>query len=256
MTKSDPVKKTWDEYWSRGDPGYTAHKEIVDRAVRFTRGDKDVILEIGAGAGVDAIEIALAGRTVIALDMSDESLKLIRSKAYAAKARVLAVRGDALYLPFKSGSVDLIYHQGVLEHFRKPDRFLAEQRRTMKTTGRIIADVPQTFTLYTIKKKISIARGKWFAGWETQYTPHRLKRTLEQAGFQAIDAYGWGFDFRGFLLLDRIDTLGKNRFGHPVIPRFLRNPIGRLWRRFERSHICDYLRFSIGIVAGRDENRD
>ena len=42
----------------------------------------------------------------------------------------------------------------------------------------MVVDVPQTFHLYTLMKQILIALNRWFAGWETQFTPGELERLL------------------------------------------------------------------------------
>jgi ubiquinone/menaquinone biosynthesis C-methylase UbiE len=140
----------WDKYWQAGDPGDLYHKDITERVLKLTKSLNDIIVEIGSGLGVDAIEIATSGCTVIALDLSREALKLMRGKANANI--VIPVLADALALPFKNDSINLIYHQGVMEHFRDPKKFLQEQYRCLLNNGDIIVDVPQTFTFYTIKK--------------------------------------------------------------------------------------------------------
>jgi len=243
-----PARETWDIYWKSGDPGYQFHKEITDRVKKFSS-LQAVIIEIGSGLGVDAIEIATSGRTVIALDISRNALALMRSRISDRNSEIMPVVADALHLPFRNDSVDLIYHQGVMEHFSDPEHFLAEQIGALKSGGIMLADVPQTFTFYTLRKKWAMRRGKWFAGWETEYTQNRLCRRLRSAGLEIIETYGHGYDIRPLIWLSNLEDLGLKRFGHRILPVFIRRPASRVWRFWESLPISNNLRLCVGAVA-------
>jgi SAM-dependent methyltransferase len=238
---------TWDKYWLSGNPDYPCHPEITKRVLKLTNGPNDIIVEIGSGLGVDAIDISSSCRTVIALDLSREALKLLKSKIEGIK--IIPVLADALSLPFRNDSVDLFYHQGVMEHFPNPAPFLLEQKRSLKSSGVLIVDVPQTFTLYTLNKKWAISRNKWFAGWETQYSPRKLSRLLRSNGFQVKEIYGRGYDLAPLVWIRDIERLGTRRFGRPIIPMILARPISRAWRYWESLGISNYLKHCIGAVA-------
>ena len=256
MPDSSLEKKLWDDYWRRGEPGYAPHNSIIERASEHADGKDSTLAEIGAGAGVDAIALASKGHTVIAVDISMESLRLIKSKIADESLAVIPVNADALFLPFKDGSIDLIYHQGVMEHFKDPLPFLCQQKRALKKGGRLLVDVPQAFTIYTLKKKWAMARNRWFAGWETEYSPGKLRRTLANAGLTIISIYGRDYDFIPLIWLSNIETLGKRRFGRPVVPRFISRPIARIWRTFERFGLSNNIKHSIGAVAIPNEDRN
>jgi SAM-dependent methyltransferase len=251
-----PLKETWDTYWLSGDPGYPHHEAITQRVLANTGNADAIIVEIGSGLGVDAIEIASRGRSVIALDISREALKLMRERIKGKGIDVIAVVGDALNLPFKSGSIDLIYHQGVMEHFLNPSVFLLEQRRSLKSEGILLADVPQTFTWYTLRKKWAIMQKRWFAGWETQYTPRRLRRLLRSGGFRVTEIYGRDYDLNLLIRMSNIEKLGEGRFGHPIIPRLIGRALAGLWRSWEKLAVSNYIKLCIGAVAVKNENRN
>ena len=61
-----------------------------------------------------------------------------------------------------------------IEHIPDDKAVLEEVRRILKPGGHVIVDVPQTFHYYTLGKKLLIALDRWFAGWETQFTPAQL----------------------------------------------------------------------------------
>jgi ubiquinone/menaquinone biosynthesis C-methylase UbiE len=100
------------------------------------------------------------------------------------------VRADALAMPFRTGAFRVVFHQGLLEHFRDPQPLLAEGARITARGGRVVVDVPQTLHPYTAMKQVLIACGAWFAGWETQFTPGRLEALLRREGLSVRRTYG------------------------------------------------------------------
>lgn len=254
MVDTDPQVRVWDNYWKTENPVYGSHKVMLDYIRKHVSTKDSIIMEIGVGSGVDAIEIANVGYTVIALDISRESLKLLISNAKGKPIELIPIIADALNLPFKNNSMDFIYHQGVMEHFKDPLPFLAQHKKALKNGGKMLVDVPQTLTLYTLKKKWAMARNKWFAGWETQYTPVGLHRVLKKAGLKTIEIYGRDYDFILYHWFCNIEELGESRFGRPILPRLISKPISLAWRFIERSWLSGYFKHCIGAVAVQDED--
>jgi SAM-dependent methyltransferase len=158
------------------------------------------VLEVGAGSARDSITLHHAGARVAIVDYSPASLDVARKAADEAGAEILLVRGDALHLPFREGAFDIAFHQGLLEHFRDPMPLLLENRRVLARGGHLLVDVPQAVHPYTVAKKAMILLGRWFAGWETQFTVGQLERLLARSGLRVTAAYGdWmvpGFFYR------------------------------------------------------------
>jgi hypothetical protein len=77
-------------------------------------------LETGSGTGVMSLYLALHQRRVVALDMDQELLKRLRSPL-AEGAWLSGVAADLLHLPFGNDSFDMVFSQGVLEHFDESD---------------------------------------------------------------------------------------------------------------------------------------
>lgn len=183
----------WESYWkghqdldrTYSTGGRLAREILADGPVRGKR-----VLEVGAGSGRDSLALARSGAIAIVLDYSPASLRLVQQQARAQGLPVHLVHADALAMPFRDGSIDIVFHQGLLEHFRDPMPLLRENARITRRGGRAIIDVPQTFHLYTLMKKTLILFNAWFAGWETQFTPKGLEQRVAEAGFTVRRTYG------------------------------------------------------------------
>ncbi len=183
-------KKHWDDFWAasqRLEDVYGTDRRIIQDLSKFIEFRGTRVLEVGAGTGRDAAELATLGARVTALDYSEESLRLMSS---AVGDAVYIVCGDATRLPFRSGSFDVVYHQGLLEHFRDPGEVLDENVRVLGKSGVLLVDVPQKYHYYTVLKHVMMAFGRWFAGWETEFSASNLRRLVESRGMQVLGIYG------------------------------------------------------------------
>jgi len=133
--------------------------------------------------------MASRGASVVSLDYSMPSLEMVRSSVPDG-ADVSLCCGDAFSLPFPDETFDLVFHQGLLEHFRNPGDMLTEHHRVLKPGGHILVDVPQRWHYYTPLKHAMIAAGRWFAGWETEFSPRQLERMLREHSFTVVGTYG------------------------------------------------------------------
>jgi len=239
MKQRESTEQHWDKFWSSGNLDYL--NKITDELEKVSIPGKKII-EIGAGSGSTSIKLAQMGATVTCLDYSQNAVQLIKKNAAANGVSIFCVKADAFALPFKGLSFDICFHQGFLEHFREPAVLLSEQHRILKKDGILIVDVPQVFSLYTIKKKILIALGKWFAGWEKEFSKRSLKKVLTKAGFSYCSTFG-RYHFRN---LDRIQ---KKMLGRIIIPRVIEKTFYKIISRVENSFIGYSSAFAIGMIV-------
>ena len=255
MRASTP--RHWQEFWEEAerhglDDVYDNDGRLVREiaALGDLRGKR--VLEVGAGTGRDAVALARAGAEVLTLDYVAGSLLLTRQAAHDADTPVAPVCGDGLAMPFPDDTFDVVFHQGLLEHFRDPMPLLRENVRVLKPGGVVVVDVPQTFHYYTLGKQVLIRLGKWFAGWETQFTVGRLEELVRAAGADVERSYGdWMVPGLWYRALRKV-VLRRTDRRLPKYPRLIwpLGPLGRAWRRaFGGTRLSLYTTPTIGVLG-------
>lgn len=234
MLEKTSTKEHWQSYWKTPDhQPPVVHEEMLEELQKTVGVKGKKILEVGAGMGGDSVYLAKQGAFVTALDYTDEALDAIREHAKKGGVELSIKQGDTRQLPFKDESFDVVFHQGLLEHFRDPLAILKEHVRVLRIGGYLLVDVPQKYTTYTVKKKIAIERGRWFAGWERAFTIGELEHLIREAGLTVVRSYGWGY-------YGKLHALRNLKLG---------DWYESLWRRIERSRIKLYLCWCIGVIG-------
>ncbi|HSQ41282.1 MAG TPA: class I SAM-dependent methyltransferase [Fibrobacteraceae bacterium] len=195
MAHAEPGQDVWNRFWAQKkdlDKTYPSSPS-VQKAILKNMDPKGLsVLEVGAGTGRDSAELARRGAQVTVLDFAQGALGIVGELRdhLGLEDHLRLVRGDAFHAPFPENSFDLVFHQGLAEHFRDPLPLLQENFRLVKPGGFCLCDVPQTFHIYTLIKHLLIAMDKWFAGWETQFTMPQLETLMRSAGFEIHYHYG------------------------------------------------------------------
>jgi ubiquinone/menaquinone biosynthesis C-methylase UbiE len=219
-------RSNWETFWDEKKDVHEVYSNS-DRVVRNLskivelKGKK--ILEVGAGTGRDSFPLVQRGAEVYQLDYSFNSLSIMKRLADEEKIPVFIVGGDTFCLPFHDETFDIIFHQGLLEHFRPPqaEALLKENIRVLKKDGLLLVDVPQRYHVYTIIKHFLIAINKWFAGWEREFSVGELRREMERLGLQTVHIYGEWMYPSLFYRATR-EALLKTGIKLPLYPTFFR----------------------------------
>jgi ubiquinone/menaquinone biosynthesis C-methylase UbiE len=98
----------------------------------------DMVLDVAAGTGHAARQLAASARAVVALDAT--AAMLARGQAQAAaegRGNVVFMRGDAAALPFLDGSFDVVVSRFAAHHFEHPEAVVAEMVRCTRPGGHV-----------------------------------------------------------------------------------------------------------------------
>jgi SAM-dependent methyltransferase len=103
------------------------------------------LLETGFGSGHVAVFLAEMGYRMVAIDIDDELVgRAVERYSYWLDNYSLTFeRGDLFKLPWPEKAFDLVYHQGVLEHF-SDEEIVAALREQGRVASWIIFDVPNS----------------------------------------------------------------------------------------------------------------
>lgn len=249
------TKVNWESFWNEKknvSDVYSNSDRVKINLQRVTDINGKNILEIGAGTGRDSFYMIDDGGKLFLLDYSHNSLKIIRDIIPQGKS-VSTIGGDAFSLPFADESFDIIFHQGLLEHFRpvEAEKLLRENVRVLKNGGLLLVDVPQRYHVYTIIKHILILVNAWFAGWEREFSVAELSVLLKKLNLTIVHSYG---EWMNPSLFYRMVREGFLRAGiklplfPPRIP-ILTNIRRSIRNLFEGTSLQKNTALSIGIIA-------
>lgn len=250
------TKSNWENFWKSKASVHEVYSN-ADRILRNLIAVTDLkgkhVLEVGAGTGRDSLRLVKLGAVVFQIDYAESSLAIIRSISKEEGISVHAVQGDAFALPFGDHSFDIVFHQGLLEHFGENDarKLLRENIRVVKPGGLLLVDVPQRYHIYTIFKHILILIGRWFAGWEREFSVRELKWVVEGEGVQVIHTYGeWMYPSLFYRAIR--EALRKMNVYLPLQPRLFRplsNLRASIRSRLWHTSLALYTSISIGVIA-------
>jgi SAM-dependent methyltransferase len=125
----------------------------------------DLVMDLGCGQGASAELFRAYNPKIrwVGVDIPDS-----HEAGQPAATDGPVVRYDGVRLPFRSGSVPLIYSHQVLEHVRHPGRLIGEIARVLCTGGTLIGSTSQ-FEPYH-------SDSLW------NYTPYGFRALLDEAG--------------------------------------------------------------------------
>lgn len=158
---------------------------------QFERWSGKKVLEVGCGIGTDTMNFARAGASVTAVDLSDESLKLVeqRAKVFDLQERISFYQGNAEELSsvVPVEPYDLVYSFGVLHHTPNPHNAIIEIRKFMSSASELRIMLYAKNSWKNIMIEAGLDQPEAQSGCPIAFTfTHQEARDLLE-GFQILD---------------------------------------------------------------------
>lgn len=185
-----------------GNPFAHPYAEKRDAVIAEVGGSDRRILDVGGGMG--RMSIPLSERHFVTLtDISPQMLELARPHA---SDRLRLQVADARALPYPDAHFDYVLCIDLLPHIPDPRQLLAELRRVLKPTGRLLVDSTNAVPLWTLAYPAYVGRrpGRWLRTWAgggvlpewqdrvRHYPRRQFLRLLSESGFGVTSVRGFG----------------------------------------------------------------
>ena len=260
-------ENVWDEALATvqkemlGNIDYLLAHPLLDKyleGMEIKEGQK--ILEPGAGSGLDSLLCAKKyGVEPYLLDFSESSHVIVKKLGEILGVTYKFIFGDCRALPFEANTFDVVWNNGVNEHFDGNDRqkVFDEMSRVCKERGYVLVVVPNSWDLfYRLKKKAMERRGIWPFGFEKPFSPIELVGRVKKAGLRVIryDACGFLSSISGFFKIGTGSSISCNKIEKDNDCRTAgESLLSRVARYINRSRWINCFCGSLIIVVGKKE---
>ena len=93
--------------------------------------------------------------------------------------------GDCFKLPFKDNTFDLVWSQGLIEHFKNPKEIIKEHLRVCKKNGKVLISVPYKYSyifLWWYFTRLKFLSFLWLWPDQEFYTKKKFKKLVKVIG--------------------------------------------------------------------------
>ncbi|MCX6718064.1 MAG: methyltransferase domain-containing protein [Candidatus Staskawiczbacteria bacterium] len=240
MRNENNMENVWDKIYKNYEGPDAINKYIYSKLIKVLEkyiSPKDSILEAGCGSGYVVSYFQNKGHYSVGLDCNSQPLKIAKEVFGAKNLK----KGDLFDLPFENSSFNIVWNEGVLEHFKMSKSIEAVREMARVSKKYVIIDVPNRYSLFVISKILAKIAGKWQYGYEESYSAKRLKCLMERAGLEVVGIHGvylapqmrvwknWKSMKALFFLtiplpetaiIKILNAIGKIEDNHPVFSRF------------------------------------
>lgn len=183
---------------SYGDFVLTRRMQVIDSMVEF-RGR--ALLDVGCGNGAQTVHYLPRFETVVALDVVDEHLDVLRDELQTRRiGHCIPTLYDGSLMPFPNSTFDSVISIETLEHVASETTTLQEIRRVLQPGGTLIVSVPNKWWIFETHGA-SLPLLPWnrvpFFSWlpgpiharfanARIYTRGQIERLLTSVGFEVL----------------------------------------------------------------------
>ena len=143
------IKENVKTYWNErsktfdDDIGHGADEIESQLWMQYLSGiigkESKIILDVGTGTGMIAINLAELGHKVTGIDIGEKMIDVGRKKAAEKKLAIIFMQGDAENLPFQDNMYDCVICRHLLWTLPHPDTAIQHWSRVCRPGGLIIA---------------------------------------------------------------------------------------------------------------------
>jgi SAM-dependent methyltransferase len=201
--------KTWDEIWGAYEPDFLARRlkrgqaETLAKIVNEIKLPKDSkIIDVGCGSGsILAMFRNLGYSDSIGIDVSQNALELCHQLFGFEKGKDTFLM-DARSVQFPDNSFDLLFSDGMLEHFERPPTDIVGEFCRLSREWILLFQPNQT-SLFGRIKWLWQAAGR--ASWEKEYHYSKLDyiNMLTKFGGRLTDSGGFNLSEFMYLLFSK-----------------------------------------------------
>jgi glycosyltransferase involved in cell wall biosynthesis len=157
--------------------------------------DGAVVLAVCAGSGMDAEFLAHAGARVVAADISLGAAKRARERARRHGVQIESIVADAEQLPFRDGSVDVVYVHDGLHHLERPLAGLAEMARVARSA--VSVNEPARAAATALSVRLGYSGVVEEAGnCVERLLPGEVEAVLRERGFEIVRSGRYAMVYR------------------------------------------------------------
>lgn len=145
MVKSEKIaskRQSYDDVWKNDSVDGHFKADIPTKMLELFKQEKvQTVLDLGAGDGTIAVALSKQGKTVHALEISNEGIEKTKARAQEAHVSVYTHEQDMYQsLPFKDKSLDAVMAFQSLNHntLSEIEKLFAEVTRILKQGGLLI----------------------------------------------------------------------------------------------------------------------
>ena len=167
---------------------------FVKSILSIAKIEKGKIFEPGSGGGMTCANFAQLGFEIISMDLSNNALRKGMSLFKSLSLNAKFLLGDLFNLPIKDEQFDIVFNQGVMEHFRlanmNASKGVKEMLRVLKKEGMLIIFVPAYFSplffIYHFFKIFKLIDKYWPYTEQDFLHKYELKKIMVDAGCQNV----------------------------------------------------------------------
>jgi len=213
IIEQESITKTWNNVWASqkltagqdlfADPLFIEGYSVVKKLI-FSNPQR--ILEGGGGSGRYGMQFSRDfPAKVIIVDITDNAVNWMRkTKEEMCFTNVEIQRGDIFNLNFPDNYFDIVFSEGVIEHFSNYGEAIREMARVLRPDGLLITLVPGFWNPHTLYKEyLKICGKKYKYGYEKSFTKKELRKLYLSNNLNIVAEDGF-YPAYGILRLKRI----------------------------------------------------